>query len=228
MQTRILVALMALLVSCAGGSARTSRTYQGRGLPRPPVVLVFPFATNADEVVADSVGPDFHRPEPRTEQEREARQVADLVASEIVKALQKRRIPAERGRFGQALPLHAVLVRGQFLTIDEGSRVERMVIGFGAGSQELRIRAHAVQVMERGLLRLQEGLVEAHGDKLPGMAGPAAVGAAAGKASMIIVSAGANVAQEVKAGGLGGAAADVGEEIGDLAVQFFDRQGWRR
>jgi hypothetical protein len=220
-----LALLASMLIGCAGASARPSDTYQGRGLPRPPVVLVYPFAIGPEDVVADDMGPDFPRPAPRTADERRAREVSEHLADEIVKALLQRRIPAQRGTFGAPVPLHAVMVKGQFVTMDPGDRMARMVVGFGAGAEELRVRAHADQMMEDGVLRLQEGLAAAHGDKMPGMAGPGVAGAAAGKASMIVVSAGANVAQEVK-GGLHAAAANMAQEIADLAVDFYARQGW--
>ena len=220
-----LVLLASVLVACAGASTQPSQTYQGRGLPQPPVVLVYPFAIGPDDVVADTLGPDFRRPAPRTAEEQRAREVSDHLATEIVKALRERGIAAQRGEFGAPVPLHAVMVRGQFISVDPGNRMARMVVGFGAGSEELRIRAHAVQVMENGLLRLQEGLAEAHGDKMPGMAGPGAASAAAGKASMIVVSAGTNIAQEVK-GGLDAAAVNMAREIADLAAEFYARQGW--
>ena len=220
-----LMLFVSALIACAGASTQPSATYEGRALPRPPVVLVYPFATSPDEVVADNLGSDFRRPTPRTPEEKRAREVSDKLANEIVKALRQRGIAAERGEAGAPVPLHAVMLKGQFITIDPGNRMARMVIGFGAGTEELRVRAQAVQVLENGRLRLQEGLAEAHGDKMPGMAGPGVASAAAGKATMIILSAGTNIVQEVK-GGLDAAAANLAREIAELAAEFYARQGW--
>jgi hypothetical protein len=49
-----------------------------------------------------------------------------------VDALSQRDIQATRGTVASAPPLDALVLKGQFLKIEEGSRIQRMTIGFGA------------------------------------------------------------------------------------------------
>ena len=50
--------LLALfLAGCAGGSAKVGQQYSGvQSLPRPPIVLIYPFAVDSDDVVVDTFG----------------------------------------------------------------------------------------------------------------------------------------------------------------------------
>ncbi len=53
-----LASLLAIfLVGCAGGSSKVGQQYSGtKSLPRPPVVLIYQFAVDADDVVVDTFG----------------------------------------------------------------------------------------------------------------------------------------------------------------------------
>ena len=82
-------------------------------------------------------------------------------------------------------------IEGQFLTIDEGNRTRRLVIGFGAGASHVRI---AVQMLETiaGQHRLVEDFyTNASSSRKPGF-GPtmAGVGAVAGAASAVTAGVG--------------------------------------
>ncbi len=66
----ILVAVTAMyMVGCAGGSTKRVQQYTGdEPLPRPPVLLVYDFAVDANDVVVDVFGPNFmHEQPPPTE-----------------------------------------------------------------------------------------------------------------------------------------------------------------
>ncbi len=138
----------------------------------------------------------------------------------------KRGIAAERAVDSRVPPLHALVLRGQSLTINQGSRIKRMVIGFGAGSSKLQVRAQAYQATEYGLRRLAEAEVDSHGSKMPGMAVPMAGGAAMGSlATSAVISGGMNIAKEVR-GAMHDDAGRIADEIADRAEAFYQRQGW--
>lgn len=61
--------------------------------------------------------------------------LSDTIAQELVKA----GIPATRGQPGATMPAAALLVHGQFLEVDEGNRLRRAVVGFGAGASEVLV-----------------------------------------------------------------------------------------
>ena len=81
-------------------------------------------------------------------------------------------------------------IEGQFLTIDEGNRTRRLVIGFGAGASHVRI---AVQMLETtaGQHRLVEDFyTNASSSRKPGFGPMAGVGAAAGAATAVTAGVG--------------------------------------
>lgn len=206
--------LLSLVVGCAGASTRQTRQYvKDRTLPRPPVLVVYDFAV----APADA---------PPSEEIKNRRTIARYFSKQVVTKLGERGIRAQRATASTRVPLHAIVVKGQFVTIDEGSRVKRMLIGFGAGSSKLRARAQAYQMTEGGLRLISKGEGEAHGSKMPGMAGPAAVAGATGQVAGLAISGGMSVAREIK----GPIEADVERlavHFAERAVAFYSRQGWR-
>ncbi len=212
------------LVACAGASVRSTEV--GRPV-KPPVVLVFEFAIDPQDVVVNTLGPQFATPEADDDKKRkEARKISAALAKKTVAALRAKRIPAEIGRIGGDAPMHAFMLRGQFVTVQGGSTAERMLVGFGAGKQQIRANAQVYQITDHGLQQIVRGVVEAHGDSMPGMAVPVGVGAAAGKvATAAVISGGMNVVQELS-GGIDVALDNMAKEIGRRASNFWASNGW--
>lgn len=208
--------------SCASSRPRAS----GKGC-RPPVVLVYDFAVDPDDVVVDTFGPAFlGGSDTDDERKRRGYEVADAFAQRLVVEFRARGIPTDRATPAMRPPLHAVLVKGQFVSMNEGDQAGRVVIGFGRGSTGLRIQAQVYQVTERGLRRIDEGEAEAYGSKKPGVAVPVAGGAAAGTAATsAVISAGMVVMSESK-GGLDADIARLAETCAERAAEFYRRQGW--
>jgi transcription elongation factor len=101
-----------------------------------------------------------------------------------------------------------------------------MVIGFGAGSSELRAHVQAYQATEHGLQRIAKAEAEATGSKMPGMAIPVAGGAAMGSAATsAVISGGMNIVKETK-GAMNPDAQRMAKEIAGRAKAFYVRQGW--
>ncbi len=225
----VAVSLLVAALGCAGASSQQTRQYAADGtLPRPPVLLVYDFAVNPQDALADTFGEEFSpEPEPPSKEMQEGRVVATALAEAVVAKLRKRGIHAERAVRSTPIPQHALVVKGQFLTIEKGSRAKRMIIGFGAGMTELRVRGQVYQMRETGLVRVSEGEGRAHGDRMPGMAVPVGVGAAAGRVvTSAIISGGMNIVQEVT-GELRGDVERLAEQFAERAENFYKRQGWR-
>jgi Domain of unknown function (DUF4410) len=70
------------------------------------------------------------------------------------------------------------VLRGYFVSIDEGSATKRVLIGFGSGAAEIRVAVEGYQMTAQGLRLLGRGEIRSGGGKLPGMALPPAVLAA--------------------------------------------------
>jgi hypothetical protein len=212
------IALGLLLAGCAGGSAQVAATSLEE-LPRPGIAFIYPFAVDANDAAADTFG--YHHESTNAE----ARQVASALAEKIVAALRQRGIVAQRGLRSSSPPLRAVVVKGQFVRIDKGSGGERVIIGFSAGSEDVRIRLQAYQVAETGLHRLQMVSAEAHGRKSPGVAVPAGVSIATANPAGLVISGGVNLASELL-DGFDERLDDLAAQVADVARDFYASKGW--
>jgi len=220
--------LTAIGMGCASASVTpVAGSANQSTLARPGVVFVYDFAVGADDVMIDTLGAEFmSEGEKLTEQEQTARATASAFSMELVEQLRKEGINAQRAERGDLPPLHAIVLKGQFITIDEGSRIKRMVIGFGAGSSEIRARVQAYQATDRGLRRIAEAEAEATGSKTPGMAVPVAGGAAMGSAATsAVISGGMNITREAR-GAMNPDAERMAKKIAERAKAFYVRQGW--
>ena len=224
----LILGLTAVGMGCASaGVTPISGTADHTTLPRPGVVLVYDFAVGANDVVIDTLGAEFQSEGRKlTKEEQFAHATADQLSVALVHALSKSGINARRASDGDAPPLHAMLLKGQFISIDEGSRIKRMVIGFGAGSSELRTRVQVYQATQSGLRRIVSAEAKATGSKMPGMAVPIGAGAAMGNlATSAVISGGMNVVDEAR-GAMNPDAKRLAEKIAERAKAFYVRQGW--
>jgi len=115
--------------------------------PRPVVVRDFAFEAaqlHTDSgLLAGREGPAKRvlgglRPEETPVQK--ATRLASLLAETIANELVDLKIPASRGSVGAPLPADGLVVVGEFLQVDEGNRLKRAVVGFGAGATEVLVQ----------------------------------------------------------------------------------------
>ena len=115
--------------------------------PRPVVVHDFAFDVaqlHTDQgIVASREGPAKRvlgnlRPEEKPADK--AAHLASLLSETIAKELTDLKIPATRAPRGAPLPADGFVVVGEFLEMDEGNRLKRAVVGFGAGSTEVLVQ----------------------------------------------------------------------------------------
>lgn len=219
--------LVALALGCAGASVTPTAPASSERIPKPGVVLVYDFAVNANDVVVDTLGHEFQSEASQwTEEEQTAHATAQSLSEQLVAKLEERGIPGRRAVPGERPPIDAILLKGEFLTIDKGSRIKRLVIGFGAGTSELQVRVQAYQATPYGLHRLAEAEVDSHGSRMPGMAVPMAGGAALGSlATSAVISGGMQIVKETR-GGMRDDAGRIAEEIANRAEAFYRNQGW--
>ena len=67
------------------------------------------------------------------------------MTTQLVQEIRKLGLPVESAATAGPVARPTLDIEGQFLTIDEGNRTRRLVIGFGAGASHVRV---AVQVFE--------------------------------------------------------------------------------
>ena len=204
-------------------------------LPRPDLILVYDFAVSPDEVKLDTglsaelmQKYEQHKGTSRTAEEiKVGHKVADAVAAELVKNIRSYGLMAERAIGYPKGKGKILMVKGQFLSIDEGNRTERVAIGLGAGRTDVQANVQLYELTPQGMQKVDALRGTAKSGYKPGMAEMMGVGAVAGHLLTSTVISGA------VAGGTEMTSATVeadGKRLADkIAVDlgnFFVNQAW--
>lgn len=224
-----LLLALGLLAGCASSDVTSRRGYEGE-IAKPARVVVYDFSATPQDVPADSVlaGRFAQRETPQSEEEVAlGRDLGARVAKRLVENLSALGIVAERAADGAVPQLGDGVIKGTFVSLDEGSRLKRMVIGFGAGAAELNTVVEGYQLRETGLHPLGSAEIEAGGGKMPGILAPVGIGAAAGRAATsAAISGTANVVKEVGPESIEGASLRTAEEITKIVEDAYRARGW--
>ena len=86
------------------------------------------------------VGRLLHGLKPSEDPAAKARELVTLLSNTIVAELNNAGIRASRLEPGAVTPQDGLLVGGEFLEVDEGNRMRRAMVGFGAGSEEVKVQ----------------------------------------------------------------------------------------
>jgi hypothetical protein len=223
-----------LALSGLAGCARTSvegLNVQALGLQRPQQIVVHDFAVSADAVTPDSaIGSkivDMVKSTPEAEQQMKiGQEVAKVVTENLVKEITKLGIPAVSADKATPVAGPSLAIEGQFLTVNEGNRLRRAIIGFGAGASEVRTLVQIFETTNDGKRLVEDFYTTVKSSRKPGLGPMAGVGAAAGRAATsAVVSTGVGVAtahsQTVE-----GDAKNTADEIAKQLKSFFIQQGW--
>jgi len=76
----------------------------------------------------------------KNDPEQEARKLVNLMSKSLQKNFENAGITAQRIDSVKGLPKEGWLVRGVFTEVDEGGRMKRAVIGFGAGATSMEVQ----------------------------------------------------------------------------------------
>ena len=213
-------------VSTQGGQTSTER------LPRPQLILVHDYQVSPDEVQLDSaLRSRLQRAVKGTpeaeDQLRVEQQVSRALTTTLVAEIRKLGIQAEPAAMASPGAGPTLSIEGQMLSIDEGNKTKRVVIGFGSGASEVRTLTQVYEVTSGDGRRLVEDFyTTTKSSRKPGVGPMAGMGEAAAVAGS---RAGA-------AGGLGVATelsqtvdADVKHSAKQIAkdlAKLFVQQGW--
>ena len=172
---------VAVSAVCLGACARTVVLRESKmvdfRLPKPEEIVVYDFALTEAEV-SESRGPlkemfRFDKPAGAPENEREqeiGRQVAKTLAEELAQGLRGLGFTVQRKPRGTPISDRQLLIDGEFLDVDEGNRLKRLVIGFGAGASRVDTEAHVYYAP--GRRKLLDFGTHADSGKMPGAAPP--------------------------------------------------------
>jgi len=210
----ILGLALTMVMGCASAATqRTGRAVEKGSLARPPLLLIHDFAVAPEDA-------------PPSLEIARGQDVARSFSEEVVKKLEAVGIAAQRATDSTRVPLNALVVKGQFVTIGEGNRARRMFIGFGAGSTMLEVEVQVYQMMGTGLQRITEVQGGARGHRMPGLAVAGVMAPALGTATPLLTQGAAGVVREAR----GGIRADIdrlAEQFAYKTVAFYHHQGWR-
>ncbi|MCC6639697.1 MAG: DUF4410 domain-containing protein [Deltaproteobacteria bacterium] len=221
----------AVLTACAPTSVQ--ETYQlDAPLRRPARILVYDFTGDASEVHLDrGIGAQIESMTsdvtPEQQKIEAGRAAARTISNELVRHLNEMGMPAQRA-FGA--PTHwgnSLVVEGQFVSIDEGNRTKRLVIGLGAGASDMQTKVQVYTTAPGGLQQVQDFSTNVASGMKPGMAETMGVGAAAGTlGTAAAVGAGAGIGSEAWSAGVDAEAKRTAKAIARRMQTYFVEQGW--
>jgi hypothetical protein len=233
--TCVVFGLIMTIVGCASTKVQPLSVYSSsEPLPRPDRILVYDLAASPEAITPNGgVITRLHSLVSATSQTEEqlkvGREVADALSAELVQRIRALGLPAERASSLQPLADGTLAIEGQFISIDEGNRLRRTVIGFGAGESDVRALVQVYMGMDGAQHLVQEFETSAESSKAPGMAAMMGAGAAARGAAALgtaaVAGGGIHAATESRQT----AEADA-RRTADVLVKrlahFFAAQGW--
>jgi len=233
-QSRIYLFLALLLAGCAGASVK-GQSYNAPLTPsRPATVYVYNFAVNSQEVTLNQgFLQSTYRSLTNSNQEQSQAQLADETAQQlsaaIVQGLEGLGFTAAQVARGQQVSgPNVLIVDGQFVQINQGNKLRRMVIGLGVGASTLDTQVQLYQMVNGSAQQLTNFATHADSGQMPGAALTAPAGAAVGGAAAA-ASLGANLAAGVGknyTSGMGFLAKKTADEAVAYMSQYFGIQGW--
>jgi hypothetical protein len=107
-------------------------------LPKPQKILIYDFAVNPDDVQVDKMQAlrPRHLITGDETQDKVAAGASKKFYTELAKALEKTGIPVEHAATGATAPDNAMLVKGSFTSLKQGTKAERDTIGMGTGNAD--------------------------------------------------------------------------------------------
>jgi hypothetical protein len=228
------VIVMALAAGCGPTSVQQEKMTLTQ-LPRPDLILVYDFAVSPDEVKLDTgLSAELMRKyeqhkgaSPTAMEIKLGHKVADAVADELVKKIRTYGLWAERG-FGSPYGRGKVLmVKGQFVSIDQGNRTERVAIGLGAGRSDVQANVQLYELTPQGQQKVDSLRADAKSGYKPGMAEMMGVGAIAGHLLVSTVVSGAVAgATEMTSATVESDGKRMADKIAVDLGNFFVNQAW--
>jgi Domain of unknown function (DUF4410) len=229
---RFALPLLLLVVTVSGFGCAGARVDVAQkapsDVPQPDFIIVERFGVSPEDVKLDR---GLSAQALRGLQERalndEERKVGAAVATvmeeETVRLLREAGIPAYLDSYAPTATRTTALLQGQFLSVDEGDRTQRVWIGFGLGGSKLQIK---MQVLQGGLI-VAEGEVQTTSNLKPGMVASLGVGAATGAIGMAAaIGGGTAVASEALLVSVEKDAKQAAKAVSERIIQGYKDRGW--
>ena len=226
------ILLLAMLAGLGCTTVKTVSSYDGAQLPRPDVILVNTFAYSPSQVkLMRGITPELEQAikgTPRTAAELNVGgKVANVLAEHLVKEIRAMGLPADRALGDPPTLGNTYAVEGQFLSIDEGNRTERVVIGLGLGRTDVKTLVQLYRDSDGGQRLVEQLDVTAKSGRKPGMAEMMGVGGLAGNLAVsAAVSSTLAAGSEKFSATVEADAARTARNVAKKLKEFFVTQGW--
>jgi hypothetical protein len=222
------VLTLVILAGCSSTKITDRQAYEGAKLAKPDRIIVHDFTADPADVPPESDFADKLGAAPPASEQAAARKLGSQVAQELVADLRKMGLPAVAAAGQPAPQVDDIVLRGYFITINEGSATERVLVGFGEGDAELHSAVEAYQMTPQGLRLLGHGQVQSGGGgSMPGVIVPLAVVAATANPIGLVVGGAAKLTGEATGSGtIEGAAKRTAEAISAQLKIAAEQQGW--
>lgn len=182
MLRRLLQITITMLVGCLSGATIGCAADRAPFAAPVPVVYVADFDLDVANVTPDSgPGQRLRRlrgvlpsgPGPMGEDQNpqeHAKHIIGEMADALTEDLKKSGVDARRSPPGHPLPTSGWQVRGVFLNVDDGNRLRRAMVGFGAGQNNIQVAVSCDSLVQADLPPLYQAVEEADSKDKPGAA----------------------------------------------------------
>lgn len=233
MRCLIPILAAAFLLACGGAKVHTAASTEDASrlaavsASPPRHIFVQPFSYDP-EVVKIEAAPGAKLARVLKGEEGRAKQieVGDEVAAAFSKAiaqeLRERDLPVAEVIGGVVFTPGSMVLEGEFLSINQGNRLGRLAVGFGAGATALAIKARLVRPGDAGNVLFRELDVAAHGSRKPGITTPAGISGAAGAVAGTALHAVGSTK-----GGVEGDAQRSAKKVAEEIERIYIELGWR-
>ena len=222
----------ALVAACSHAKVENVKSYVGPSLSRPDHVFVSYFAIAPEQVrldqgVASRIMRTAGDQSLSTLELRAAMDTQAALAERIIAKLRKYGLPAELATNETGIG-NTMLVQGQIVSIDQGNRTRRTLIGLGAGKSSVSADTQLYYIAAAGPPRFMMAFQgEADSGRMPGAAETMGAGAVAQRAATSAALTGAtHVGAETRRSTDTAEAGKLADAIALRVGQFAVSQGW--
>jgi hypothetical protein len=204
---------------------------RGPGLPKPDLIIVHDYQVSRGEVQLDSgIGSRIERLVEGTPEEQDPLKLEQSVVrsgtTTLVEEIRKLGLRAEPAATASPGSGSTLSIEGQVLSINEGNKTRRLIIGFGAGASEVRTLTQVYQVTGGERRLVADFYTTVKSSRKPGVGPMGGAGAAAGRAATsAAASTGIGLASE-RSQTAESDAQHAARAIAKELAKFFVEQGW--
>jgi len=114
----------------------------GKTLTRPAKILVYNFEVKPEDVQVDRSQEIRlrHLLEGDEKPAKVGEKASEKLSAELIKQLKKTGIPVEAAKEAMVAPDDALMIQGSFISLKQGDKTERVAVGMGTGSAEVRAK----------------------------------------------------------------------------------------